>query len=39
MEEAKAKAEAVLAAYAEGRSFEESAGDGTIPTARTPTAA
>ena len=29
MEEAKAKAEAVLAAYAEGRSFEESAGDGT----------
>ena len=27
--EAKAKAEAVLAAYAEGRSFEESAGDGT----------
>ena len=29
MEEAKAKAEAVLAAYAEGKSFEESAGDGT----------
>ncbi len=29
MEEAKAKAEAVLATYAEGRSFEESAGDGT----------
>lgn len=29
MEEAKAKAEAVLAAYAEGKSFEECAGDGT----------
>jgi len=29
MDDAKAKAEAVLAAYAEGKSFEESAGDGT----------
>ena len=28
MEESKAKAEAVLASYAEGKSFEESAGDG-----------